>query len=158
MTSRPLVVALGNPLRGDDGVGSAVAAELRTRPDAGWIDMIELDGEPTRLIDRWARRSRVVVIDAVLVGAAPGTVHVVDLLSTPALRRPLTSTHGSGLGDAVALARRLDRLPAWLTLVGVEGTRFDLGEPLSPAVAAAVSPAATRTLTELGAIAPAPQE
>ena len=44
----------------------------------------------------------------------------------------------SCLGEAVAMARALGRLPKRVVVFGVEGEKFEVGEQLTPAVAAAV--------------------
>ena len=53
------------------------------------------------------------------------------------LPRP-ASTHLIGLADALELARALGRLPPRVVVYGIEGHRFGVGDPVSPAVAAAV--------------------
>ena len=66
---RPLVVGIGNRFRRDDGVAAAVLDALAApagtfgagRTD---VDVAELDGEPTRVVDAWAQRQLVVVVDA----------------------------------------------------------------------------------------------
>ena len=58
-----LVVGIGNPLRGDDGVGPAVAALLRARAHPG-VQVAEVHADPIALLDLWAGRRRVVLVDA----------------------------------------------------------------------------------------------
>jgi hydrogenase maturation protease len=53
-----------------------------------------------------------------------------------------TSSHGLGVEQAVELARALGRLPRQLVVVGVEAAHFGTGPELTPAVAAAIEPAA----------------
>ena len=62
-------------------------------------------------------------------------------------------THALGLAAVVELARALGRLPERVVVVGVEAERFDHGVPLSPAVAAAVTPAADAVASALLALA-----
>jgi hydrogenase maturation protease len=50
------------------------------------------------------------------------------------------SSHGLSLGDAIGLARALDRMPERLILHAVEAADFRLGVGFTPAVAAAVAP------------------
>jgi hydrogenase maturation protease len=129
------VICVGNRWRGDDGVGSAVAARLR----AQGVDVDELAGEPAGLIDAWAGAECVIVVDAVSSGAEPGLVHRVDATAGPLPVEVFgASTHLLGLGEAVELARALGRLPERLVVLGVEGKSFAAGEELSPEVAAAV--------------------
>lgn len=141
MAERALVIGVGNPLRGDDGVGLAVAAELAA--DRG-LRVVESDGEPVSLIGLWDGAATVVVVDAVSSGADPGTV-----ITVPAEREiPAAlfrhSTHLFGVADAIELSRALGRLPGRLVVVGVEGGDFTPGAGLSPPVAAAVCGAADR--------------
>ena len=129
------VIGVGNRDRGDDAVGPIVADVLRER--WGFRSMV-MEGDLSDLALRWPLDEHVVIVDAAVTGAAPGTVHVVEGTSGLAAGDATWSTHGIGLGDAIALARLLDRLPVALTIVGVEAERFDDFAPLSPAVAAAV--------------------
>lgn len=143
-----LVVALGHPDRGDDAAASLVADLLETTDD---VVVRRLPGDPSRLLDDplWQVADRVVAVDAVRTGAAPGTLH---RWSAAALLRPGASitpdTHGLGLVATLALADALGRLPADLTIIGIEGACFDVGHPPSAAVRAAARGAAdlVRTL------------
>ena len=46
-------------------------------------------------------------------------------------REGASSTHAVGIGEAIELARTLDRLPGRLIVYAVEGHRFDAGLGLS---------------------------
>ncbi len=135
-----LVVAVGNPDRGDDGVGRAVIDELARRAPTS-IDLVDVQ-VPTRLSDAWKGRDDVVVVDAVRTGRAVGSVVVERVGEGRMVRSGVAGTHGFGVAEAIELARALGCLPARLTLVGVEAAGFTLGSGLSPNVAAAVKPAA----------------
>jgi hydrogenase maturation protease len=132
------VVGIGNAWRSDDAVGLVVARRLReVLPKS--IEVLEREGEPTGLIETWVGAEALWLIDAVSSGARPGTVHRVDV-SQDDLPEPFAagSTHHFSLGETVALARALGRLPEHVVVFGIEGERFDLGEELSERVAAAV--------------------
>lgn len=151
-----LVVGLGSPDRGDDAVGGHVARAVAALADPGVVVLQHED--PTDLIELWTGRDRVVVVDATRSGAAPGTLRVLD---TGAARAPLPEaawartgrggTHAFGLAEAVELARALRRLPARVTVVGVEAASFEPGAALSPAVAAAVPDAVDAVLDAVAA-------
>jgi hydrogenase maturation protease len=130
------VIGVGNAYRGDDAVGLLVARRLCDRG----LEATEQEGEPVALIDAFAGRDTVVLVDAVRSGSAPGTVHRVDVSdrSLPTALLGSTSTHAIGLGEAIELARALGRLPRRIVVFGVEGARFGAGAALSPDVAAAV--------------------
>lgn len=132
------VVGIGNAWRSDDAVGLVVARRLReVLPNS--IEVLEREGEPTGLIETWVGAEALWLIDAVSSGARPGTVHRVDV-SQDDLPESFAagSTHHFSLGETVALARALGRLPGHVVVFGIEGERFDLGEELSECVAAAV--------------------
>lgn len=147
MAKAPLIICVGNPARTDDGVGPAVARHLEeTHPD---LDIIRSGGEPIELIDLWADADRAIVVDAVMTGSEPGTLHLLDVTvhSLPVASR--TSSHGVGLAEAVELGRSLGRLPGRLTVVGVEVADMSPGTSLTPQVAEAVPGAASWVLREL---------
>ena len=80
------------------------------------------------LIDAWTGHDSVILLDAVLSGAAPGTVIRRDLRAAPLPRDWFRlSSHQLGVADAVELARRCGALPTRLVFVGIEGERFDSG-------------------------------
>ena len=136
MTGRVVVVGVGNPFRGDDGAGPEVARLLAERLPAD-VEVVEHDGDPAGLLDCWADARVAYVVDAVVSDDPPGTVHRVEISrdggTVPGATRR-DSSHALGLGDAVQLARVLDRLPERLVLVGITGASFTTGTPLSEEV------------------------
>jgi hydrogenase maturation protease len=91
------------------------------------------------LILLWEAGDDVTLIDAVMSGAPPGTVHERDLLLTPLpAEMAAATTHTLGLRDGVELARALQRLPASLRFIGIEGQDFRVGQGLSAPVLAAL--------------------
>jgi hydrogenase maturation protease len=59
------------------------------------------------------------------------------------------SLHDVGLDAMLSLARELDELPDAVRIVGIQPERFDQGDRLSPAVEAAVGPAADAVVNEI---------
>lgn len=134
------VVGVGNPSRGDDGVGPAVAAEVAARLDPA-IDVVVSTADPSRLIERWGSAGTVVLIDAMVDDVAPGTVAVFDASVDPLpIDLESISSHGMGIPATVELARSLGRLPEHLVVVGVAGQDFE-GTELTSEVAGAVEEA-----------------
>ena len=78
-----LVLAVGSPWRGDDGVGVAVGRQVAERLVGaglgGRVEVVEGDGEPARTIELWDGRELVVVVDATVSGVEPGTVTRLDV-------------------------------------------------------------------------------
>ena len=137
MTTRVVIIGVGNSWRGDDGVGWAVA-EAAGRRLCSAVEVVESDGEPSRLIDAWADADLAVVVDAVRGDAPPGTVHVWADPPEGVRASPSAGSHALGLADAVALGRALHRLPTRLVVVGVEAHDTTPGHGLSSPVADAV--------------------
>ncbi len=133
-----LIVGIGNPDRGDDAAGRAVAAGLRARGPKD-LRVIESDGEATALLARFSEADEVILVDAALSGAPPGTVGRFDVNKAPLpTGRFGISTHGFGLAEAIELARALGCLPRRCVVYAIEGRSFALGERLSPEVEMAV--------------------
>lgn len=157
MSARPavVVIGMGNPVRRDDGVGLRVARQLeKTVPDT-FFAVVRVHGGGLGLMDAWQGASVAVVVDAVSSGAPAGTVSRFD-----ASERPLPanlgakcSTHDFGLGNAIELARAMDRLPGRLIVIGVEGADFGQGNGLSGAVEGAVDRAVEAVLQEIAPLA-----
>jgi len=133
------VIGVGNPDRGDDGVGPAVAGRVAESTDSTVVVISRSD--PSRLIESWDGSDAVVVIDAIVDDNPAGSIMVLDAATQPIPDDAgAVTSHGMGLGASVALARSLGRLPDRLMLVGVSATDFE-GRGLSKPVADAVSDA-----------------
>jgi hydrogenase maturation protease len=138
---RIVVIGVGNPFRSDDGAGIEAARLLRDRLPRG-VEVLEQDGDPAALLDAWHDARVAYVIDSVRSDGPAGEIHRIQIdreteASVPASTRH-DSSHGLGLGEAVELARVLDRLPGRLVLVGIAGIRFEAGDALSDSVRDAV--------------------
>jgi hydrogenase maturation protease len=128
------VLCVGSPF-GDDAVGLRVAPLLARSLEPGAAQVSCHDRPGVRLLEFLDGARKVIVVDGVKSGAAPGTLH---RLEGEAIYRHLaahTSTHGFGLGEALALAVRLAYAPQELVLHGVE---IDSTAGVSAAVEAAL--------------------
>ena len=138
---RTLVVCAGNDLAADDGLGPAVYRELRTRTLPPGTRVFRLGVASLALLDELAAEDLLLLVDAVQLGGAPGTLHVLPWDRLPACAGAAVSLHGIGLRETLAVGQALfaHRMPRQATLLGVEGRCFDqLGAPLSPPVEAAL--------------------
>ena len=128
-----MVIGIGNPDRGDDAAGWAVADRV-----TGWSVVRSLGGS-FDLVDRWSSADDVVIVDAMQSGAEPGTVVRFDARRDEMPIGVFSSTHSFGPAAVVALANSLRKMPRSLTVVGIEADTFDMGAAMTPAVADAVS-------------------
>lgn len=147
--ARLLVIGIGNPDRGDDGFGPLVVRQLVGRVPPS-VSILERAGDALALIEDWAGRDAVILVDAAAPGAEPGRIHRIDLLEDALpTELSLSSTHAFGVADAIGLARALGLLPGRLVAYAVEGASFDPGAPVSPQVAAAAADVVRRVAAEL---------
>jgi len=146
------IVCLGNPLAADDGAGYAVYRELAAThlSDGVRLSFIGLGG--INLLEELAGEDQLIVVDAVQLGAAPGTIHVLSWERLPVQHLRPVSGHGIGIREAIEVGRKLypEKIPKEIFLVGVEGKCFDqLTDSLTAVVAEAVASAAQAVLALL---------
>lgn len=148
---RTLVVGLGNPILGDDGVGWRVAETVSASlpEDNGHGRHIEVDCFALgglSLMERLVGYERAIIADAIQTSdGEPGHIYCLSLDDLPDLSAGhTTAAHDTSLQTAIRLGREMGAvLPREITLVGIEARRvYDFSEELSPAVAAAVPKAA----------------
>jgi hydrogenase maturation protease len=146
-----VVIGVGNPDRGDDAAGWLVADRVARAAPQG-VAVVRLGGEPSALIDAWQGTAAAIVIDAVVSGAEPGTLHRLDATAEEIPREMFRcSTHGFGVAEAVELARALHELPPRLVIHGIEAHAFTPGAPPSPEVESALDALTGRVLAEIAA-------
>ena len=147
--SRRLVIGIGNPDRGDDGVGRLVAQRLRGNLPSD-VRVEEQDGGVAALIESLRDVDSVWLIDAVVSGAPAGTIHQADCTATDVLpAKSGASSHGLGVAEAIALARMLHGLPRVCMLYAVEGVTFAPGAAMTAQVVAAADTLVARLANAL---------
>ncbi len=150
---RHLLIGVGNPDRGDDGAGRRVAQALAGELPED-IEILQLSGEATEIVSQLQGAEAAILVDASSSGATAGTVQRFDVVAEPLPRELFAvSTHGVGVADAIELARVLGDLPAVCIVYAIEAQRFDAGQPLSAAVAAAVPQVVQRVRAEVEKLA-----
>ena len=141
---KTLIIGLGNPLLGDDGVGWRVAELVRQRlknkyPEVE-VDCLAVGG--LSLMERLVDSDRAILIDSLMTGQSPeGTLLCLELEDLPDLTAEhMTNAHDTSLQTALRLGRSLGvKLPEKVTIVGIEANKvYDFSEALTPAVAEAV--------------------
>ncbi len=144
-----VIIGVGNRVRGDDGAGPAVAGLLRGKEMPG-VRIVEEERDGLSILEHWREGESVILVDAVVSGAPPGTIHRLNLLDDklPAWSNR-HSTHLIGIADAVGIARALSRLPSELRFIGIEGSAFGIGERMTDVVQQAVEGVAGAILHEL---------
>ena len=150
-----LVLGIGNILLRDEGVGVVVARRIAAARESGDIGMPAntrvVDGGTLGLdlLPMIGDATQVVMVDAVDLKQAPGTVSVLRDEAVQAALSGHVSPHQIGVGDLVAAARLMGIMPPRLTLVGIQPGEIAIGLELTEPVAAAVDVAIDLVRREL---------
>lgn len=143
---KTMVIGLGNPILGDDGVGWKVAEEVRKQLPCDLsvsVDCLSVGG--ISLMEHLIGYDRAILIDAFALEEPIGSILVLKLSDLPNYSAfHTTNTHDTSLQNAIELGRSMGApLPNEVDIVGIATHRiYDFGEELSPPVAEAVSFAA----------------
>ncbi|HVO50645.1 MAG TPA: hydrogenase maturation protease [Thermoanaerobaculia bacterium] len=143
-----VVIGVGNDFRGDDAAGLLAARRLHA---CRGVRTVEHTRDGLSLMEHWRPADRVVVVDALCSGHSPGTVFRFDATAGPVPGDAgWVSSHTPGVAEGIETARILGRLPAALTVYGIEAAQVDPGADVTPAVARAVEEVALAILEETG--------
>lgn len=138
-----LVIGYGNVLRSDDGVGVHAAGLLARDPRLARADVRTAVQLAPEMAADFAEAGLVVLVDAT-VDAAPGQILVRRLpnaaagVPSTAASGPGATSHHVGAEELVALTGELYGGAPAVVIVSVGVATMELGEALSPAVAAAL--------------------
>ncbi len=144
-----LVLAVGNILRRDDGFADAVLQELGRRELPPWVELFDAGTSAIDLMDVFAGRDKLIVIDAVRGGRAPGTLYRFSPEEVEAQALPMNSLHQVGLLETLRLGELVGCKPHQSVVIGAQPADTGLGIGLSPEVEAAVEKAADLVLQEI---------
>jgi hydrogenase maturation protease len=146
-----LIIGLGNPLRGDDGVGVRVAQVLAKRVLPGGVEVVDGGTQGLALVNLMEGWPCVIVVDAANVGREPGEFVRFTLDEARLLGEDeQISVHGASLRDALLLAQVLGVLPDQVVVFGVQPASLDWREGLSPEVEMALPDVVQSILKEVG--------
>lgn len=123
-----LILGLGNVICGDDGVG-VVAVERLRRCYALPPGVRALDGGTLglSLLGEFGKDDDVILVDAVGLDAAPGTLVRLDGDAVATAVRERLSVHQIGVADLLDALRLMDAFPRRLVLLGLVPRTLELG-------------------------------
>jgi hydrogenase maturation protease len=149
---KTIIIGLGNPILGDDGVGWKVAEELKKHlsPDMPiHVELLSLGG--LSLMEHLIGYERAILIDAIASDLEPGSIMTSKLSELPDVSAlHTTSAHDTSLQNALKLGKSMGAdLPEEVTVVGIATNHvYDFSEELSLPVSQAISKA-TRIVIDL---------
>lgn len=131
--SRTIVIGLGNPIMGDDGIGHWLADNLKKYFPEWTFEKIVAGG--WELLDRCVEYDRVVILDAMQTAEPVGTVKRFSALEHLPILHP-SASHGFDLFTNIQLGKRLyPRFPDEIIVYGIEVENpADFSEQFSQAV------------------------
>jgi hydrogenase maturation protease len=131
------VVALGNPLRRDDGLGVRLLEALRERDLPDDVELYDAGTGGMRILHKLADVDTVILIDVVRFGGEPGESVWFTPDEVESIREE-GSSHDPNLFEAIELSRRLDEAPDRIRCLGVQPEDVSVGEGLSTPVENAI--------------------
>lgn len=148
--TRVVVIGLGNPLMGDDGLGLAALDELRSGyalpPE---VELVDGGTWGMNLLPVIEDAAELILIDAIDVGATPGTFVRLEHARLPRYLATKISPHQVDLRDVLALAELRGTLPADTVALGLQPDSVELRNSLSAVVRGRVDVLARAVVEEL---------
>jgi hydrogenase maturation protease len=155
MTDHPLnvtrVIGLGNPLMADDGLGLAALDGLRDWAFDPPVQLVDGGTWGMSLLPDIESAGRLLFLDAINVGAPPGTLVVLRRDDLPRYLTAKLSPHQIDLRDVLALADFRGGLPAETVAIGLQPAMIELATELSPPVRAHLPYLVGRAIDQLEA-------
>ena len=134
-----VVLGVGSPLMGDDGVGVAVTRKVEEGrvPDP---DIAFVDGGTwgMRILPFIEGARRLLIVDAIQAGREPGSVVRLEDGEIPRHLHQKLSPHQIELAEVLAVAQLRGTFPASAVALGIEPARIELHDGFSPEVQEAI--------------------
>lgn len=145
---RTVVVGLGSPLMGDDGLGLVALERLRGLVSAE-VELVDGGTWGLSLLPVVESSERLLLLDAIDADRPPGALVELEGEAVPRHFDVKFSTHDIDLRDVLALASLRDRSPAELVALGLQPDRVEMETGLSPVVESAMERLVDRALARL---------
>lgn len=148
---KTLVLGLGNLVHSDDGLGIHAIQALQRDPRIP-AQVVLMDGgtQGLALLPHISSFQRLIVIDAIDVGEAPGTL--VRLEGEALKNLPgKASVHQLGFADLLVALELLGEAPEEMVLLGIQPLSTEWSAELTPQVAAALDQVPDLVLDQLAA-------
>ncbi len=128
------VLGMGNLIYSDDGAGLRALRQLEKDPalPAG-VDIVDGSAAGLPVVNLIENAERLLILDAVHVGAVPGTVVRLDDSDLKEISGG-AHVHELGVSDLISALRLMGKMPRQMVLLGIQADSIALGTELTPAV------------------------
>jgi hydrogenase maturation protease len=127
------VVALGNVLRGDDGIGIVVLDELKKEkmPD---VMLLDIGADAFSLLEHFMASDPILIIDCARMNKLPGEVVKFQIdQANLAQADDIVSLHGFSLAETYQMAQKMGDV-AECHIIGIEPKTIEFNKTISPVV------------------------
>ena len=139
MNSKIVVIGIGNLLLMDEGIGVHTINELEKHDLPGSIEIYDGGTGGFKLIDLMHGAARVIFIDAVETGKAPGSVTIFRAEDVHSIyNKKKYSLHDTDLMEIIKMAEMLGN-PPMIEIVGIQPKTINYGTTLSKELAGSMS-------------------
>ena len=131
--AKTVIIGIGNTLKGDDGAGPHLCNILR---DKIAVEIIDAGTTPENYIAKIVKMSpdKLLIIDAVDFGVAPGTAKILDIKD---FSKFLLSTHS--LSPHLFIEAIRSEIDVEVIFIGIQPANLKLGQGLSKQVSDAIA-------------------
>ena len=129
-----VILGIGNLLLSDEGVGVHVANKLMEMDLPEGVSVVEGGTDGFRLLNIITEADRLIVIDSVMTGAAPGSIYkfnIEEVKNCPSGFK--TSVHQIGILEVINMSGLIGKTPH-TTVIGIEPQSLEMGMELSPEI------------------------
>lgn len=127
-----LIACLGNPLMGDDGIGTLIAKELASEG----LEVVICGSDLSPVLVRLDNLEVLIIVDAIDWGANPGSVIVARLEDFEEVR--LRMSHSLPVTEILKLMKKLFGKPSDVYIIGVQPGHIKPGIEFTPQVRKAI--------------------
>lgn len=125
------IIGLGNPLKGDDGIGILLVKEIEEKSIPSNVRVFDAGTGGMKILHLLSDLEKVIIVDAIHFGGKPGESVFFEPDEVNSLSQS-KSTHDTNFLDVLKISQRLEEEPEEVVIMGIEPKDVSLNESLSP--------------------------
>jgi hydrogenase maturation protease len=127
------VLALGNVLRGDDGIGIAALDEIKHEKIQG-VQLLDIGSDAFTLLEHFMDSDPIIIIDCARMNKLPGEVVKFQINQVNLAQADnMVSLHGFSLAETYQMAQKMGNVAECL-FIGIEPQIIEFNATISPVV------------------------